>query len=244
MPCDWNPDCTKESDRRLQMGAYLSTNSPKNASAVQRRSDEALVAEAKLGNEQALAELWNRHSKVARSTLWRLTGNREDVEDVLQETYLKSYLHLRQFDGRSKFSTWLMRIAINTALMALRYRRRRPEVVLDMAADDSAKPQLEFVDPAEDIESHAIRAQRSERLWAAVRELQPSLRNMIELKHELDLTVEEMAEATGLTVSAVKSRLMRARQALRESLSRSRKRPTVRRPGHSFNSIACGEASN
>jgi len=183
-------------------------------------SDDLLVDEAKRGNELAIAELWNRHGRVVRSTILRITCNWEDTEDVLQETYLNSYLHLDQFDGRSKFSTWLVRIAINSSLMLLRNSRRRRAVMVENS--DLNTSSFDFPDKREDVESHHIRGQRLEHLWGAVRKLKAPLRQILELRYERELSVENIAEITNLSVPAVKSRLLRARIHLRDSLSRQR----------------------
>jgi len=79
-------------------------------------TDEILVAAAKLGDRPAFAELWARHSKRSLQIAYRITKNREDAEDVLQEPWTKAYVHLKSFDGKARFSTWLTRIAINTAV--------------------------------------------------------------------------------------------------------------------------------
>jgi RNA polymerase sigma-70 factor (ECF subfamily) len=184
------------------------------------RSSESLVADAKLGDEIALAELWNRHNKVVRNAIWRIARNREDVEDSLQETYLKCYLHIGQFDGRAKFSTWLVRIAINSALMLLRKRRGRPEASMVRIGEDFSMQVVEYCDPSEDVESCYIRSECRDRLRVAMLNLHPSMRSIFELRHELGLSIKEIAAISGLTVPATKARLFRARIALRTSLLR------------------------
>ena len=180
-------------------------------------SDEFLVNEARLGNELAIVELWSRYGGVVRSKIWRITGNWEDTEDVLQDTYLKSYVHLNQFDGRSKFSTWLIRIAINSALMLLRKRRRRLTVLVENG--DLNTSSVDFPDRREDVESCHFHAEYIEHLWIAVHKLKPPLRQIFELHYDRDLSVEDIANMTSISVPAVKSRLLRARAQLRDVLS-------------------------
>lgn len=194
-------------------GSFRSDPDPKR----KRPSDEMLVNDAKHGNELALVELWGRYGGMLRSKVWRITGNWEDTDDVIQETYLKSFIHLPQFDGRSKFSTWMMRIAINSALMLLRKRRRKREVVVETG--DQTDRSFDFPAKHEDIESHYVCAERRHLLQSAVRELRPSLRHIFVLKYEHDLSVGEVAEMTRLSVPTVKTRLFRARAHLRDSLS-------------------------
>ena len=86
-------------------------------------TDEVLVAEAQSGDHLAFVELWTRHSNSAFRVVYRITGNQEDSEDVIQDAWIKAYVHLNTFDGRAKFSTWLTRIAINSALMILRRKQ-------------------------------------------------------------------------------------------------------------------------
>src|SRR5258705_272529 len=95
-------------------------------------TDEVLIMAAKSGDRTAFVELWTRHSKIEFNMACRITGNREDAEDVVQDAWLKAYVHLNTFDGRAKFSTWLTRIAINSALLVLRRKRARPETSMDI----------------------------------------------------------------------------------------------------------------
>lgn len=88
--------------------------------------EEVLVAEAKSGDHCAFIELWTRHSNAPLKTAYRIVGNPDDAEDVLQDAWMKAYVHLNSFDGRAKFSTWLTRIAINSALMTIRIGEERP----------------------------------------------------------------------------------------------------------------------
>ena len=114
-------------------------------------TDEVLVAAAKLGDHQAFLELWTRHSSRVFKTTYRVTGNRDDAEDAIQDAWMKAYLHLDTFDGRAKFSTWLTRIAINSSLMILRTQRARPETSMDFGDDDSWQP-WEIADQTSNVE--------------------------------------------------------------------------------------------
>jgi RNA polymerase sigma factor (sigma-70 family) len=178
-------------------------------------TDEVLVANAKLGDENAFTELWRRHSKVARRILLRITGNPEDAEDALQEALMKSFVHMKSFDGRSKFSTWLIRIATNTALAELRRKRRRPEVLFSAGADAFLDALGVLRDDSVDIEARLVLRKQAELLEAAVESLPPSLRCVIELWRKREYSIEQIAEVTGLSISATKTRLYRARCALR-----------------------------
>ena len=179
-------------------------------------NDEVLVANARHGDEHAWTELWRRHSKVAHRILLRITGNQEDAEDALQEALMKSFVHLKSFDGRSKFSTWLVRIATNTALTQLRRKRCRPEVLFSGYADAFSDALGALRDDSVDVEARFVLRERTELLRVAVERLRPSLRSVIELRHKHECSIEQIAEMTGLSISATKTRLHRARCALRE----------------------------
>jgi RNA polymerase sigma-70 factor, ECF subfamily len=180
-------------------------------------TDEVLVAAAKSGNHPAFAELWTRHSNSAFKMAYRIVENRDDAEDVIQDAWMNAYVHLRTFDGRSKFSTWIIRIAINSALMTLRRKRVHPETSMEVVDGESWR-HFEIADPTEDVEDFYVRCERAESLRRAIRRLQPTLRNVIEIRQLNDRSVKEIAELAGISVAATKSRLLRARKVLRRAL--------------------------
>jgi RNA polymerase sigma-70 factor, ECF subfamily len=181
-------------------------------------TDEVLVAAAKSGNHPAFVELWKRYSNIAFKMAYRITGNRDDAEDVIQDAWMKAYVHLETFDGRAKFSTWLTRIAINSALMALRRRRARPETSMEIMDGETWQPR-EIADPAKDVEELYARHETVEHLRQAICRLKPALRDVVEIHQSNDGSVKEIAELAGISVAATKSRLLRARSILRRSLS-------------------------
>jgi RNA polymerase sigma-70 factor, ECF subfamily len=191
--------------------------------AVTAATDEVLVAAAKLGNHPAFTELWTRHSNSAFKVAYRITGNRDDAEDVIQDAWMKAYAHLMSFDGRAKFSTWLIRIAINSALMTLRRKRAHPETHMDVT-DCEISQHWDMTDRAKDVEELYARHERVERLRQAIRCLQPTLRNVVEIHQLNDSSVKEIADLAGITVAATKSRLLRARIILRRALVQTEKR--------------------
>jgi len=115
---------------------FPASNRIRAASFPRHLSDESLVLQAKLGSQDAFTELWSRHGERVRILVWRIIRHREDVEDVLQEVYLKSFTRMDSFNGDALFSTWLSSIGINFALMLLRKRRNRPEVLIGSADSD------------------------------------------------------------------------------------------------------------
>jgi RNA polymerase sigma-70 factor (ECF subfamily) len=179
-------------------------------------SDEGLVAVAKLGDRSAFAELWKRHSRTAFTKVYQITKNRADTEDVIQDAWIKAFIHLNAFDGRAKFSTWLTRIAINSAIMSLRRRRSRPEASLE--SDDETGQIREIADQTKDVEEQYVTREGVERLRRAICRLNPQLRAVVEIQQSEDGQVKEIAELAGISISAAKSRLSRARTVLRRAL--------------------------
>jgi RNA polymerase sigma factor (sigma-70 family) len=192
-------------------------------------SDDNLVAQAKLGSEEAFIELWSRHGGRTRAVVGRIIRNREDAEDILQETYLKSFRHLIAFNGQSQFATWLTRIAINLALMLLRKRRNHPEILIESSDSDLPVSIMDFPDCSESAESRYFHAERLHQLRRAIQQLPPELRKVVELQNSDELPLKEIAHRTGVSVVAVKSRLVRARNKLREMTSQERLRKATGR---------------
>src|ERR1700751_664689 len=204
----------------MPMLIYAATNSPPEMTT--DSCDMYLVAAAKNGDHQADAELCRRHSRQIFQTVLRITGNISDAEDALQEALLKAYVHIGGFEGRSAFSSWLTRIAINNALMLLRKRRSKPVYGFetDPEADDFSLPE-----PAEtsyNPEESCIQNALENELARAIRYLSPSLRVVIELRSQEDASMAEIAKTLGISESAVKSRLARARLQIRKRLGENR----------------------
>jgi len=180
-------------------------------------TDTVLVTAAKSGDQTAFAQLWERHSNKVFRRVYRITGNRDDAEDVVQEAWMKAYAHLKTFAGRASFSTWITRIAINSALMALRMKRAHPETSMEVY-DGEAWRILEAVDQTKDVEELFTRQESAQRLRRAIRGLKPPLRKVVEI-HQLNQgSVKEIANLAGISMAATKSRLYRARSSLRRAL--------------------------
>src|SRR5690349_10910657 len=185
----------------------------------------ALVAQVRAGDARAFNELVRRYEGKIFRLAQHITQNREDAEDVLQETFMKSYEHLDQFKGDSKFYTWIVRIAVNQALMKLRRRKTDKSVSIDETIDTGEDTVVrEIAAWGEDPEQRFSREELGEILDSAIETLEPPYRSVFVLRDIEDLSTEETAEALGLSVPAVKSRLLRARLQLREKLTRLFKR--------------------
>ena len=187
--------------------------------------ETTLVNQARDGDNRAFAELVKRYEAKIFRLAQHITQNREDAEDVLQESFLKAYEHLDQFQGNSKFYTWIVRIAVNQALMKLRRRKSDKSVSLDETIDtgeDTVTREIAAWD--EDPEQRFSREELGEILNSTIEGLAPTYRSVFLLRDVDDLSTEETAEALGISVPAVKSRLLRARLQLREKLTRYFKR--------------------
>jgi RNA polymerase sigma-70 factor (ECF subfamily) len=184
-----------------------------------------LVSQAREGDTRAFGELVRRYEGKIFRLAQHVTQNREDAEDVLQETFMKAYEHLDQFKGDSKFYTWIVRIAVNQALMKLRRRKTDKSVSLDEQIDTGEDTLVrEIAAWGEDPEERFSRSELGEILDTAIESLEPPYRSVFVLRDIDELSTEETAEALGLSVPAVKSRLLRARLQLREKLTRYFKR--------------------
>jgi RNA polymerase sigma-70 factor (ECF subfamily) len=187
--------------------------------SIPRKGDMTLVAAAKNGNRKAFEILVKRHEQRIFFVARRITRSREDAEDVVQQAFQKAFTHLRNFEGRSAFSTWLTRIAITEALICLRKRRGFREVLIDdLNANEETTGTLEVPDSSPDPE--AIYSQREwvEMLYSAVNELPAGMRRAIQLRELEERSSEETAQIMGISVGALKGRTFHGRRKLRERL--------------------------
>jgi RNA polymerase sigma-70 factor (ECF subfamily) len=183
--------------------------------------DEAgLVAQARLGDTGAFTELAERYQRNIFRLAQNITQNREDAEDVLQETFLKAYQHLPEFEGHSKFYTWIVRIAVNEALMKLRKRKWDKTVWLDepvSVGEDSVAREIAVWE--DNPEQRYSQEELRDILDKAVNGLAAPYRTVFALRDMEGLSTEETAQALELSIPAVKSRLLRARLQLRDKLT-------------------------
>lgn len=189
-------------------------------SQVVKDDEGLLVAAAKGGDISAFETLVGRYERKIFRLAQNITQNREDAEDVMQESFLKSYQHLGEFQGNSRFYTWLVRIAVNQALMKLR-KRRPNQVSLDEEIDtgeDTMPREVEDWGPSP--EDRYEQSELGQILSTTIAELDPPFRIVFQLRDIEELSTEETAEALGLSIPAVKSRLLRARLKLRQKLNR------------------------
>jgi len=198
----------------------MSAAEPKPLPSTIVRPDEGvLVSAAKAGDLAAFEELVSRYEGRIFRLVMNITQNREDAQDATQDAFLKSYQHLNRFQGESRFYTWLVRIAVNEALMRL--RKRRPNVV---SLDEPVQTEEDLI--AHDVqdwgptpEQRYERTEMNSILTEAIGKLDPIFRTVFLLRDVEQISTEETAETLGISVPAVKSRLLRARLKLREQLN-------------------------
>jgi len=182
--------------------------------------ETALVARAKEGDSEAFNTLVNRYARNIFRLAQNITQNAEDAEDVLQETFMKAYEHLGTFEGQSKFYTWIVRIAVNEALMKLRKRKWDKTVWLDEPVQtDDDKVGREIAIWEDDPEQRYSQTELREILDKAINGLSPAYRSVFILRDMEEFSIEETAKALDLSIPAVKSRLLRARLQLRDKLT-------------------------
>lgn len=194
--------------------------------------EKALVIAAKNGNERAFETLFERYRRKIIRVALRFTRVEEDAEDAAQLSFQKAYFRLHTFEGKSSFSTWLTRIAINEALMLRRRTRRQRQVSIDEHFIDehsieaeTGSASLEIQDSRPDPEASCARGERARILVAAMDKLRPTLRKAIELRELTELSTEETAGHLGISVGAVKARLFHGRRKLREALKQHLRPP-------------------
>jgi RNA polymerase sigma-70 factor (ECF subfamily) len=193
---------------------------------VEPPSEESILVDAaRSGDIGAFESLVRRYDRNVFRIAQHITQNREDAEDVVQDAFLKAYQNLGQFQGQSKFYTWLVRIAVNEALMRL--RRRRPERMVsideDVKTEEDSMPR-EIADWSPNPEQLYTQSELKDILGKTIQGLPPSFRTVFVLRDVEGLSTEETASALELSVPAVKSRLLRARLQLRERLNKYFKR--------------------
>ena len=182
-------------------------------------NEARLVAEAKGGSHVAFERLVESNRMRIFRMARTIAHSHEDAEDVIQQSFHKAFVHLRSFEGRSSFSTWLSRIALNEALMLRRSNQRLRHLSIDDAtATDSAAPILEIADSRPNPEHSYFQRERQCLLVSAINELKPGMRAVLQISDLDEQSVLDTARILGMSVSAVKSRVRRGRKELRKKL--------------------------
>ena len=180
-----------------------------------------LLAAAKTGDREAFAEMFSRSKHIVFRRVLKILRNREDTEDAVQEACAKACMHLDGFRGTCAFSTWLLAIAINAALMHLRRSKVRREFDLIISGDEGAgSREWELPDHSLNPEEHLLQREAGEELVSLVGKLPIRFRSVIELTHFQDQSLRQVSECLNISQSSAKTRLFRARRALQSKLKR------------------------
>jgi RNA polymerase sigma-70 factor (ECF subfamily) len=184
------------------------------------REEYEFLAAAKSGDSAAFESLCKQAASRVFHVARRMMRNNEDAEDVLQESFQQAFVHLKSFNGDSRFSTWLTRIAINTALMKLRKKNPLRDVSLDESAEtEEPSYRIDVVNLGLNPEQLCAQEEQQRILSEALNALTPGMRKAIELRELDERSTEETAQIMGISVSAVKARVFHGRKKLRDTLN-------------------------
>ena len=185
------------------------------------RQEYEFLTAAKRGDSAAFETLCKQSANTVFHVARRMMRNNEDAEDVVQESLQQAFVHLKSFNGDSRFSTWLSRIAINAALMKLRKKRHLWDVSLDDSAEtEESSFRIDIEDQGLNPEQLYAETERQRILFEAMNDLTPGLRKAMELREIDERSTEETAQIMGISVGAVKARVFHGRRKLRERLKR------------------------
>ena len=182
------------------------------------RTDDDLVQAAQSGDDDAFAELCQRHAQGVRRRILGIVRHHDDAEDAMQETLLRAYLNLGRFRRACKFSTWITAIGINAALTVIRKRQSRREADIEPSSPD--EPTWDIADQAPDPERSVAKTQIILLLRKELLELPLNMQEAVASYYDHDHSLQEAADALGISVGAIKSRLLRGRRSLRSSFER------------------------
>lgn len=211
----------QESDTGMRSRASPQFADPQRQNIADQEGEGALVLAAKRGDGHAFEILIERYQRRILAIAQRFTHIREDAEDIVQQSLQKAFVHLHKFEGKSSFSTWLTRIAINQALMLLRRGRGLREVSInDLTGNEETTLTLEMPDSRAGPESAFLQGERNRILSEALDKLTPGIRKAIELRELGELSTKEAARVMGLSVEAVKGRVHQGRRKLHRALKR------------------------
>jgi RNA polymerase sigma-70 factor, ECF subfamily len=206
-------DLAADESRRLVMSdRYACTP---NIGTEKQKSERGTGAVSRTGSSSYFAELYATYSRRLYNTIFAITKSHEDAEDALQETFLRAYRGLHKFEGRCAISTWLTRIAINSALMVLRKRRVRPELLVDLKHDEGTDGcRFEIQDPSLNPEQICDIRQRLGKTALIIHNFGPHLATAFQMQIAKGATIREISDALKISEPAVKSRLHRVRRRI------------------------------
>ncbi len=180
-----------------------------NAAELHADNDRELVAKAQVGDQDAFAELISAHERALYNLTYRMLGEACEAEDAAQETFIRAYYHLDQYDSQRAFRTWLLSIGAHLCIDLMRKRRIRW-----LALDETLPPQFDVASAEHNLDDKAVFHEREQAVQAMLNRLRPDDRALIALRYWGDLSYEEIGETLHISPTVVKSRLFRARQAM------------------------------
>ena len=183
-------------------------------------ADDNLTELARAGNQEAFSELLKRTAPNSLKLAYSILKDREEAEDQVQNASFKAWQHVHNFHQEARFSTWFTRIVVNQCLMRLRKVRRTPVVSIEAPFPGEDKPMLEAIDVAVNAENSLGRRELSAVLAKEIGRIPPLFRNVLLMRDVEGLPIPAVAQRLGISVPAVKSRLLRARGELRERLKK------------------------
>jgi RNA polymerase sigma factor (sigma-70 family) len=202
----------------MQFAAERSAQTNATSRSTNRLNDGSVVLAARNEHSTVFATISHQYRERLFRAAYRLTRTREDAEDAVQDTLLRAFVHMGNFEGRSSFGTWLTRITINSALMILRRKRTSLKIAIgrnnDSGGDDLC---YEITDHAPSPETRYAQTEEERILRTAIQRLRPNLRVVVQI-HLQGRSLRETAEALGISLSAAKGRLFHAKKALRRSV--------------------------
>jgi RNA polymerase sigma-70 factor, ECF subfamily len=205
----------------LQLLSRSTLHDGNYANGYSEASDDDLITASQRGDQRAFVELCGRHSSVTKKKIFRIVRNYEDAEDALQDTLLRAYTHLTSFRRSCKFSSWLTTIGVNSALMIMRKRKARREAWASTRSVDTGTVELpEPIDRSPGPEGTYLKQQALLIVKREVEKLHPTLRSIVSHYYGSECSLDEVAKAQEISLSAAKSRLLRGRGRLRSSLAR------------------------
>ena len=196
------------------MNIVASSKSPVLPKDLLSLTDRDLVAAAVTETDGSFEELVRRYQRPIAAYVYRMVGDYESALDLTQEIFIKVYNSLRRYRSEFKFSTWIYRIAHNSAVDHLRRTSTREQSLIKGSEDDQFELPVESNIPSPEQESE--RKERRVEIESVVRGLPANYRELVILRHSQDLTYEEIVEVTGLPLGTVKNRLFRAREMMRQ----------------------------
>ncbi|SDH75821.1 RNA polymerase, sigma subunit, SigW [Aneurinibacillus thermoaerophilus] len=181
-------------------------------------TEQRIIQRAKNGDRDAFAELVDLYKDKIYHVSYRMLGNRQEAEDVAQETFLRVYANLDSYDPKYKFSTWIYRIASNLSIDVIRKRKKNLSIDAEITGADGVDWHDRLADTSKGPEEEVLTDELQEEVQGAIMGLSPKYRVVMLLRYIENLSLQEISEVVQLPVSTIKTRIHRGREALRKKL--------------------------